>query len=134
RRSSSVSRVAYLTLFARDIERLATFYRDVFGFRELTEHRNEMFRALDAGGIWLGFSGSAAYELLGIPEYEAATGARSMLTIEVDESGQVAALSERSVAAGARLIQPAHRTYYGAWQSVLADPEDNIFRINKLDA
>jgi catechol 2,3-dioxygenase-like lactoylglutathione lyase family enzyme len=128
-----VTRVAYVTLFARDIERLATFYGDVFGFRELTEYRNEMFRALDAGGVWLGFSGIAAYELLGIAEYRDASGARGMLTIEVDEPGQVASLSERAVAAGARLIQPAHRTYYGAWQSVLADPEDNIFRINKLD-
>ena len=127
-------RVAYVTLFAHDIERLSAFYADVFAFRELTEYRNEIFRALDAGAIWLGFSASAAYELLGIAEYAGATGARSMLTIEVDDAEQVTALSERAVTAGARLIQPPHRTYYGAWQAVLADPEDNIFRINKLQA
>jgi len=128
-----MTRVAYVTLFARDIDRLATFYAQVFGFRELTEYRNDIFRALDAGGIWLGFSAISAYELLGIAEYASASGARSMLTIEVDESGQVAELSERGVAAGGRLIQPPHRTYYGAWQAVLADPEDNIFRINRLE-
>jgi predicted enzyme related to lactoylglutathione lyase len=42
----------------------------------------------------------------------------------------VSAATERAVANGARLLHEPYETYYGAWQSVLADPDGNVFRIN----
>ena len=37
-----------------------------------------------------------------------------------------------AVSRGARLIKEPYQTYYNWYQSVLLDPEDNVFRINKM--
>ena len=37
-----------------------------------------------------------------------------------------------AVSYGARLIKEPYQTYYNWYQSVLFDPEDNVFRINKM--
>ena len=37
-----------------------------------------------------------------------------------------------AVSQGARLIKEPYRTYYNWYQSVLLDPEENAFRINKM--
>ena len=39
-------------------------------------------------------------------------------------------LVENALDAGATLVKPAYRTYYGWYQAVLRDPEGNVFRIN----
>lgn len=124
--------LGYINVFAEDIVSLARFYREVFGFTEIAAFATPIFRAVDVGTLTLGFSAKSAYELLGLDEYSDPIGTRMILTFEAQAKGDVATLTERAVANGARLIKPPYDTYYGAHQSVLADPESNVFRINKL--
>ena len=56
--------LSYVNVFARDIEALSVFYRDLFGFKEIPEIRSPIFRGLDTGRSCIGFNALDAYELL----------------------------------------------------------------------
>lgn len=122
--------LAYVNVFAENIERLSAFYATVFGFREVIESRSPIFRLLDTGRSGIGFNAPEAYELLGLADRAEARGMRFMLTIDVDRPSDVDALVSVAEANGAHLIKPPYETYYGTYQAVLSDPEDNVFRIN----
>ena len=119
-----------VNLFAADPERLAGFYADLFGFTEIEAVRSPIFRCLDAGGVRLGFNGPEAYDLLDLSDRRRTDGSLGCyVTVEVEDDAAVDAKAGRAVERGATLIKPPYETYYNAWQCVLADPEDNVFRI-----
>ncbi len=123
----SVSLASYIS---DDIENLAGFYADVFGLPEVRELRSEIFRGLDANGVTIGFSTPVVYEMLGMDDWSDATGTKQYLTFEVATDNDVIDHTEAAVALGAKLLHEPYETYYGAFQSVLADPEGNVFRVN----
>ncbi len=55
---------------------------------------------------------------------------RTFPTFGVESPDEVDVATDRAVAHGARLIHPVYETAYGTRQSVLADPDDNVFRFN----
>lgn len=122
--------LSWINLFCADIEALSAFYRDLFGLVEVAEARSPIFVALETGASRLGFNARAAYALLGLADYEATKGVKSMLTFDVESPAEVDRLTALASSHGAKLAKAPCRTYYGAWQSVLFDPEDNVFRIN----
>jgi catechol 2,3-dioxygenase-like lactoylglutathione lyase family enzyme len=125
------ARLAYVNIFAKDIEKLAAFYRDLFGFAEIDAHRSPIYRCLDGGGIEFGFNAPKAYELLGIPERQGdVVITRAFITIEVDAADMVDSTAERATTLGGRIIKAPYLTYYNARQCVLEDPEGNLFRVN----
>lgn len=122
--------LSYVNVFARDIEALPDFYRRLFGLEEVAEQRSPYFRALRTGASLIGFNGPEAYRLLDLEDQAEARGVRLFLTFDVEEADAVAILAGQARALGARVIKPAYDTAYGTRQAVLADPEDNVFRIN----
>ena len=127
--SASVS-ISLASYIAEDIEALSGFYADVFELPEVTELRSEIFVGLDVDGVTLGFSAMVVYEMLGIGPWADATGTKQYLSFEVASDEEVTARTEAAIAAGAEIRHVPYETYYGAYQSVLADPEGNVFRIN----
>ncbi|MEM7341714.1 MAG: VOC family protein [Actinomycetota bacterium] len=123
----SMSIASYI---ADDIEALATFYAEVFELAEVMELRSDIFRGLDVDGVTLGFSATVVYEMLSIDKWAEASGTRQYLTFEVATDEEVSTRTATAVALGATLQHEPYETYYGAFQSVLADPEGNVFRIN----
>ena len=124
--------LAAVSIFANDIDGIARFYRDVFGFLEIDAYRTPIFRALDAQPALLGIHAHEAYELLGLTGESEPRGVRSMLNFEVESRDQVMILASRAVQEGGTLIKAPFETYYGAFQAVLADPEANVFRVNRM--
>ncbi|MEJ8573796.1 VOC family protein [Microbaculum marinum] len=119
-----------VNLFAADPQRLAAFYSALFGFAEIEAVRSPVFRCLDAGGVRLGFNGPEAYALLDLSDRQAPKGTVGCyVTVELADDAAVDDAATRAVGLGATLIKPPCETYYNAWQCVLADPEDNVFRI-----
>jgi len=114
------------------MERLSAYYGELFGLNEAVSLRSELFRGLVAGDLILGYSHERAAALLELPEAVGRPG-QQFVTFEVDNDDAVASTTETAVASGGVLVQAPHRTYYGAQQSVLLDPEGNPFRINHLD-
>lgn len=117
---------------ANDIEALSSFYATVFDLPEVTELRSDIFVGLDLGGVTLGFSAPVVYEMLSIEPWANPKGTSQYLTFEVTSDEEVTRPTGVAVEQGAELRHDPYETYYGAFQSVLADPEDNVFRINHL--
>jgi predicted enzyme related to lactoylglutathione lyase len=126
--------LSYVNIFSRDIVKLSGFYRDVFGFEEIPEIRSPIFVGLRTGQnqSCLGFNAQDAYGLLNLADYANPTGVKFLLNFDVDSSEDVDRMTPRAVSYGAKLIKEPYKTYYNWYQSVLLDPEENVFRINKM--
>jgi hypothetical protein len=124
--------LSYVNIFSKDIVKLSDFYRDVFGFEEIAEIRSPIFVGLRAGPCCLGFNAQDAYELLKLTDYANPTGAKFLLNFDVESIAEVDRMTPLAVSRGARLIKEPYHTYYNWYQSVLLDPEENVFRINKM--
>lgn len=124
--------LSYVNIFAKDIVKLSGFYRDVFGFEEIPEIRSPIFVGLRTGQSCLGFNAHEAYNLLNLSDYSNPSGVKFLLNFDVDSEADVNAMTPLAVKRGARLVKEPYRTYYNWYQSVLLDPEENVFRINKM--
>ncbi len=125
--------LAYANIFARDIEGLSKFYADLFGFPEVVGHRSPIYRCLDVGGgVELGFNAEKAYELLGLADRKPSGKAPvvTYFSIEVGNREAVDTAVAGIAKLGGRVVKPPYVSYYNAYQSVLEDPEGNIFRVN----
>lgn len=125
------TRVSFASVIATDMVDLAAYYSGLFGLREVETLRSQLFRGLLAGDVVLGFSHTDAAPLLELPPGKDGPG-QQFLTFEVGSPEDVVEMTRRAVDEGGALIQAPHVTYYGAHQSVVADPEGNLFRINHL--
>ena len=126
----SVSIASYI---CDDIVGLSDFYAAVFDLDEVMELRSDIFRGLDADGVTIGFSAPVVYEMLGIPDRADPTGTAQYLTFEVGSRTEVEERTAKAVELGPVVVHDIYETYYGAYQSVLADPAGKVFRINKFD-
>ena len=124
--------LSYVNIFSKDIVKLSGFYRDVFGFEEIPEIRSPIFVGLRTGQSCMGFNAQEAYGLLKLSDYANPTGVKFLLNFDVDSQADVDRMTPLAVSHGGRLIKEPYRTYYNWYQSVLLDPEENVFRINKM--
>lgn len=124
--------LSYVNVFAKDIEALSVFYRDLFGFKEIPDIRSSIFRGLDTGRSCIGFNAPDAYELLKLDDYSDTKGCKFLLNIDVGSKEEVDEYVPKALASGATLIKEPYTTYYNWYQAVLLDPEGNVFRINHM--
>jgi catechol 2,3-dioxygenase-like lactoylglutathione lyase family enzyme len=125
--------LSFASLLVNDIDRQADYYQRLFGLPEVADLASPHFRGLRIGDTILGFSGPHAYELLALPRPpEGPVAVHSFLTFEAADRAEVDHLTRKADELGGTVRKPPADTYYGAWQSVVADPEGNVFRINYL--
>ena len=122
--------ISLASFISADFIRLFDFYSKTFDLLEVEDLRSEIFRGADASGVIIGFSAPVVYEMLNIQEWANPRGTNQYLTFECESDQHVTDATQRAVANGARLLHDLYETYYGAYQSVLADPDGNVFRIN----
>lgn len=122
--------ISLASFISADFVRLFDFYSKTFDLPEVEDLRSEIFRGADASGVIIGFSAPVVYEMLNIQDWANPKGTTQYLTFECESDQHVADATQRAVANGARLLHDPYETYYGAYQSVLADPDGNVFRIN----
>ena len=122
--------ISLASFISADFVALFEFYSSTFALPEVTELRSDIFRGADASGVTIGFSAPVVYEMLNIQEWAEPKGTSQYLTFECESDGAVSATTDTAIANGARLLHDPYETYYGAFQSVLADPDGNVFRIN----
>ncbi len=125
--------LSFASLMVPDPDRSVTFYQELFGLPEVEELASPHFRGLRIGPTVLGFSGPHAYELLELPAPAAQEeGVDTFLTFEAEDRDGVSALTARAAELGGAVVKQPYDTYYGAWQSVVRDPDGHAFRINFL--
>lgn len=124
-----------VNLFCRDPVAQAAFYARVLGAEEAREKRSPIYRALAVGSAEFGFNADAAHALLGLAgRRRPATGGdpppvTAYPTFELASPDAVEAAVARVAPAGGRVLQGPFATYYGQWQAVAEDPEQNVFRL-----
>ena len=127
-----MAHLSYVNVFAADIVALSGFYMEVFGFPEVETIRSPIFRGIDAGTCCIGFNAHDAYALLKLDDHRETSGVKFLLNIDVDDAQSVDRITERATGLGATLIKAPYKTYYNWYQSVLLDPEGNVFRVNHM--
>jgi predicted enzyme related to lactoylglutathione lyase len=125
-----MAELGYLNIFARDIQKMADFYGELFRLEEIRESRSPIFRGLRTARANLGFNAHDAYALLNLESAANNSGVKAFATFDVGAAAEVDRLTPIAVARGASLRKAPFETYYGWYQSVLLDPEGNAFRIN----
>lgn len=122
-----------VSYFARDIDALAAFYTTLFGVSTVDAVASPIYRAVDFHGTRLGIHAPKAYELLEIADRVIAGAPKPVgtyITCNVQSREELDAYLARAVSLGAKVLKTPYVSYYNAYQVVLADPEDNMFRIN----
>lgn len=122
--------ISLASFISDDFVALFDFYSSTFELEEVEELHSDIFRGAHVGDMTLGFSAAVVYEMLNIEDWSDPKGTTQYLTFEAASDDEVSALTERAVGKGAGLLHDPYETYYGAFQSVLADPDGNVFRIN----
>jgi catechol 2,3-dioxygenase-like lactoylglutathione lyase family enzyme len=131
-----MANLSLIGIFTKDIVKVSSFYRDLFGFKELDQLSSNIFRGLDTGKIWLGFNALEAYGLLGMSDYAHTQGNKFTLNFEVDGAAEVDRLYARALELGATPVKPPFSKRYEDsagthWRlAVLLDPEGNAFRLS----
>ena len=124
----------YFSLFCSDMEAQLAFYLALLRMPEAVARRSPIYRCIQASHFDFGFHAAPAYALLGVADRMPASSqlrpVTSYATFMLTSCAEVDDLSEKVTALGGRVIKAPYPTYYGQWQTVLADPENNMFRLS----
>lgn len=126
----------WFNFFCQDIDAQQQFYQALLQLPEAVGTRSPIYRAVETECFQLGFNAPAAYALLGLGDRTPPDGQQSAVTgyatFMLDSADAVTAASRRAAALGGRIVKAPYATYYGQWQAVLADPEENVFRLSAI--
>ena len=126
----------YFSLFCNDIEAQLAFYLALLRMPEAAAQRSPIYRCIQASSFEFGFHAAPAYALLGVADRTPPRGqispVTSYATFMLGSCAEVDELTEKATTLGGRIIKAPYPTYYGQWQAVLADPENNVFRFSFL--
>ena len=124
----------YFSVFCRDMEAQLSFYTALLRTPEAEDHRSPIYRCIKANSFELGFHAAPAYALLGVadrlPARQTLRPVTSYATFMLSSCEEVDAMASRVDELGGRIIKGPYPTYYGQWQTVLVDPENNMFRLS----
>lgn len=127
-------RITLITLGVDDLERSLVFYRDGLGFPTKGivgsefEHGAVAFLDLQPGlrlAIWP--RASLAHDA-GLPE---APGSATELSLahNVNSPAEVDAVMEQASRAGARVVKPAQRAFWGGYAGYFQDPDGHLWEV-----
>jgi hypothetical protein len=134
-------RISLVTLGVADLARARAFYVEGLGFRA-SSAGNEHVVFLDAGGVVLSLYGRAALAedaCLPLAREEGAGFGGIALAWNQASEADVDATIARAVAAGARLLKPAQKVFWGGYSGYFADLDGHPWEVAfnphwKLDA
>ena len=127
-------RITFVTLGVDDLERAVAFYRDGLGLETKgivgTEFENgaAAFFNFQPGlklALWPRRSLAAD---CGLPE-QPASATEFALAHNVSSEAEVDALLQRAERAGARIVKPARKTFYGGYAGYFQDPDGHLWEV-----
>lgn len=119
-------RVSLITLGARDLDRLAAFYESL-GWSRVETPAGVI--AFDLIGQTIGLFGlEDLAQDMGVPVDSLGHGAMT-LAHNLDTPQAVDDLMQRAENAGARIVKPAVKSFWGGYHGYFADPEGHVWEI-----
>ena len=120
-------RISMITLGVRDLARAIRFYEQGLGFPRMESPPEVAFFTLN--GTWLGLYGRDALAEDATVPAGGSGFAGFALAHNVDSEDRVEAVIQQAVAAGATLVKPAQKVFWGGYSGYFADPEGNLWEV-----
>lgn len=119
-------RISLITLGVDDLARARRFYEDGLGWQPHDTPDGVVFYQLP--GIALALFGRAD---LAADAHHPVDGRFSGITIAINQrcEADVDAVLEQAVAAGATLLKPAERVFWGGYSGYFADPDGHVWEV-----
>ena len=127
-------RITLITLGVGDLPRAVAFYREGLGWKSKgivgseDDEGGVAFFALENGlklALWERKSIAAD---CGLP-LGPASATEFTLAHNVDSEAEVDRAMERAAGAGARIVKPVHKTFYGGYAGYFQDPDGHLWEI-----
>lgn len=120
-------RISLVTLGVADVDAAARFYETVFGMTREPSPPSVAFLALQ--GTWLGLYGrDALAEDAGVaPDASGFSGVT--LAHNLDSEAAVDAAMNDAVAAGATLVKPPQKVFWGGYSGYFQDPDGHLWEL-----
>ncbi|MEW5808946.1 MAG: VOC family protein [Actinomycetota bacterium] len=119
-------RISLITLGVDDLARARRFYEDGLGWQPRDAPEGVVFYQLP--GMALALFGRAD---LAEDAHHPVDGRFSGITIAINQRSEadVDAVLEQAVAAGATLLKPAERVFWGGYSGYFADPDGHVWEV-----
>ena len=120
-------RISMITLGVADLSRAVRFYEEGLGFPRLESPPSVAFFTLK--GTWLGLYGwdSLAEDAMVPAEGGGFRGVT--LAHNVKSEAEVEAVLAQAVAAGATLVKPAQKVFWGGYSGYFRDPDGHLWEV-----
>jgi catechol 2,3-dioxygenase-like lactoylglutathione lyase family enzyme len=120
-------RLSLITLGVEDVGRSRAFY-EALGFKA-SRGSEEAVTFFDAGGVVLALYGRGPLAEDAAVEDSAPGFAGIALAHNARSEADVDAALKEAVSAGARLIKPAGKTFWGGYSGYFADPDGHLWEV-----
>ena len=120
-------RMSMITLGVADLDRSVAFYGQGLGFPRVGSEASVAFFRLD--GTWLGLYGREALaEDAGVPAQ--GTGFNGFaIAHNVASEAEVEAVMNQALAAGAELVKPPQKVFWGGYSGYFKDPDGHLWEV-----
>ena len=117
------SRIGYVNVGVRDLERSLAFYRDVLAFQLISHQPSFHYAAFDVGGMRFAIAASETDGFTGRPPGDRHTGI-GLVVEDVD------AAHAELAAKGVAFPMPPARQPWGGYMGIFSDPDGNLFYLD----
>lgn len=120
-------RISMITLGVGDLEKSVRFYEDGLGFPRMESPPTVAFFTLN--GSWLGLYGREA--LAEDAQVSAQGSGFNSFTLahNVESEAEVDTLLAQAVSAGATLVKPGQKVFWGGYSGYFKDPDGHLWEI-----
>jgi uncharacterized protein len=119
--------ISIITLGVTDLKRSTAFYEQGLGLEKMNDLEGISF--FEMGGVLLGlYPRDKLAEDIGISDGEVAFPSMT-LAHNVESADKVDALLSEAVAAGATLIKPGQKVFWGGYSGYFADPDGHYWEV-----
>ncbi|KAA3645519.1 MAG: VOC family protein [Chloroflexi bacterium] len=120
-------RISMITLGVTDLEKSIQFYEEGLGFPRMESEPTVAFFTLN--GTWLGLYGREALAEDANVSAEGSGFNNFALAHNVASEAEVDATLEQAVAAGATLVKPGQKVFWGGYSGYFKDPDGHLWEV-----